>query len=40
MHLVRRTTKTFELRQFNPDMTVEIDADEVDSTFKIVGELI
>jgi hypothetical protein len=40
MHLVRRTTKTFELRQFNPDMTVEIDADEVESTFKIVGELI
>lgn len=40
MHLVRRTTKTFELRQFNPDMTVEIDAEQVEATFKIVGELI
>jgi hypothetical protein len=40
MHLVRRTSRTFELRQFNPDKTVEVDADDVEAVLKIVGELI
>jgi len=40
MHLVRRTARAFELRQFNPDKTVEVSAAEVEAMLKIVGELI
>jgi phage repressor protein C with HTH and peptisase S24 domain len=40
MNLVRRTTTVFELRQYNPDLTVQVDAGEVDAVLKIVGELI
>lgn len=40
MHLVRRTAKTLELRQFNPDLSVEVDANEIDAILKVVGELI
>jgi phage repressor protein C with HTH and peptisase S24 domain len=40
MHLVRRTTRMFELRQFSPDLTIQVDADEIDAILKIVGELI
>jgi SOS-response transcriptional repressor LexA len=40
MHLVRRTARTVELRQFNPDMSVEVDANEIEAILKIVGELI
>jgi hypothetical protein len=40
MHLVRRAATSFELRQFNPDRTISIDAAEVDAVLKILGELI
>jgi SOS-response transcriptional repressor LexA len=40
MHLVKRTTDMFELRQFSPDRTIEIDAGKIEAIFKIVGELI
>jgi hypothetical protein len=40
MHLVRRTARAFELRQFNPDKTIDIDAGEVEAILKIAGELI
>ena len=40
MHLVRRTARAFELRQFNPDKTVNVDTAEVEAMLKIVGELI
>jgi hypothetical protein len=32
---VRRTAETFELRQFNPDLEVQVDADEVAAVLKI-----
>jgi len=40
MHLVRRSGACFELRQFNPDRTIRIDAAEVEAILKIAGELI
>lgn len=40
MQLVRRTATSFELRQFNPDRTVSIDATHVAAVLKIIGELI
>ena len=40
MQLVKRTATTFELRQFNPDQTIEVDTAEVEAMLKIVGELI
>ena len=40
MHLVKRTTSMFELRQFNPDRTICVDTSEVEAVLKIVGELI
>jgi hypothetical protein len=40
MHLVKRTAKTFDLQQFNPDLTVQVDANEVDAILRIAGELI
>jgi Peptidase S24-like len=40
MNLVKRSAAVFELRQFNPDQTVEVDADAVEAVLKIVGELI
>jgi SOS-response transcriptional repressor LexA len=40
MQLVKRTSDTFSLRQFNPDQIVEVQADEVEAVLKIVGELI
>jgi SOS-response transcriptional repressor LexA len=39
-NLVRRSAAGFELRQFNPDRTVEVDADAVEAVLKIAGELI
>lgn len=40
MHLVKRTTASFLLRQFNPDRTIEVDAAKLEAVFKIAGELI
>lgn len=40
MQLVKRTAAGFGLRQFNPDRTIDVDADEVEAVQKIVGELI
>lgn len=40
MHLVRRTAEGFELRQFNPDLTVHVGAERIDAVLKIAGELI
>ena len=40
MQLIRRAAQIFELQQFNPDLKVQIEADEVETVFKIVGELI
>lgn len=40
MQLVKRMATSFELRQFNPDLTIRIEADEVAAVVKIVGELI
>ena len=40
MQLVKRAATSFELRQFNPDRTIRIDATEVAAVLKIVGELI
>jgi hypothetical protein len=40
MRLVKRTATAFELRQFNPDRTIQVDAGEIDAILKIVGELI
>jgi hypothetical protein len=39
-HLVRRTATGVELRQFNPDLTVEVHGDAVQALEKIAGELI
>jgi phage repressor protein C with HTH and peptisase S24 domain len=38
--LVRRSATSFELRQFNPDLTFAVDAEEVDAILRIAGELI
>jgi hypothetical protein len=38
--LVKRTATTFELRQFNPDVVVCVDNDDVEAILKVVGELI
>jgi hypothetical protein len=40
MRLARRTGSGLELRQFNPDLTIEIEGRDVDAILKIVGELI
>ena len=40
MHLLRRTGMVFELRQFNPDLIIQVSTDRVEAIFKIVGELI
>jgi hypothetical protein len=40
MHLVKRTSLQFELRQFNPDRIVAVRADDVDAILRIAGELI
>ena len=40
MQLVKRTATTFELRQFNPPQTIQIDTDVVSAVERIVGELI
>lgn len=40
MHLVKRTSGSFELRQFNPDRKIQIGTADVDGLSKIVGELI
>jgi hypothetical protein len=37
--LVKRTNKSVELRQFNPDATFAVVADEIEALHKIVGEL-
>jgi hypothetical protein len=36
---VKRTNKSVELRQFNPDATFAVVADEIEALHKIVGEL-
>jgi hypothetical protein len=38
--LVKRTATGFELRQFNPDRIIQIDAGDSETILKIVGELI
>jgi phage repressor protein C with HTH and peptisase S24 domain len=38
--LVRRTSGFIELRQFNPDVSVAVENDQVESIYKVVGELI
>ena len=38
--LVKRTSTTFDLRQFNPDVIVRVDSGEVDAVLRVVGELI
>lgn len=40
LRLIKRSAKSYELRQFNPDQTIQIDADQVEAVQKIVGELI
>ena len=40
MHLVKRSADAFELRQFNPDRTVQVAAADIDAVLKIAGELI
>jgi hypothetical protein len=40
MQLVRRSTVSVELHQFNPDLTVRVDAADVEAILKIPGELI
>jgi hypothetical protein len=40
MHLVKRTAGRFHLRQFNPDLTIQVDGEQVDAVLKIAGELI
>ena len=40
MQLAKQTRAGFDLRQFNPDMTVHIENDDVDRILKIAGELI
>ena len=38
--LVRRTSDFLELRQFNPDVSAQVAADDIESIHKVVGELI
>jgi SOS-response transcriptional repressor LexA len=38
--LVRKNTASVELRQFNPDLTVSVDAGDVEAILRIAGELI
>jgi phage repressor protein C with HTH and peptisase S24 domain len=38
--LVKRSSGTVELRQFNPDLTFAVDAEEVEAILRIPGELI
>jgi SOS-response transcriptional repressor LexA len=38
--LVRRTNDAIELRQFNPELTFSVDANDVEAIHKIAGELI
>jgi phage repressor protein C with HTH and peptisase S24 domain len=38
--LVRRSAEGLELRQFNPDLTFRLPAEQVGSIEKVVGELI
>jgi phage repressor protein C with HTH and peptisase S24 domain len=40
VQLVKRTATGFELRQFNPDRIIQIDAGDSETILKIVGELI
>jgi hypothetical protein len=40
MHLVKRAGGFFELRQFNPDLTIRIGVTELEGISRIVGELI
>jgi phage repressor protein C with HTH and peptisase S24 domain len=40
LRLIDRTAKSYELRQFNPDQTIELHADEVEAVQRIAGELI
>jgi SOS-response transcriptional repressor LexA len=40
LRLIDRTAKSYELRQFNPNQTIELDADEVEAVQRIAGELI
>jgi hypothetical protein len=40
MHLVKRRADAFELRQFNPDRTIHVEAVHLDAVLKIAGELI
>jgi hypothetical protein len=40
LRLIDRTAKSYDLRQFNPDQTIELDADEVEAVQRIAGELI
>jgi SOS-response transcriptional repressor LexA len=39
MELVRRAPACVELRQFNPDVTLKVDSEEVESIHKVAGEL-
>lgn len=38
--LIKKSATGVELRQHNPDRTINVDADDVDTILKIVGELI
>lgn len=40
MHLVKRAGEMFELRQFNPDVRVQVETAELEAILKIAGELI
>jgi SOS-response transcriptional repressor LexA len=40
MHLARRAATSLELRQFNPDLVIQVDTQEVEALLKIAGELI
>lgn len=40
VQLVKRTAGRFELRQFNPDRSIQVDAGDVEAILKVVGELI
>jgi hypothetical protein len=40
MQFVRRTAAGFELRQFNPDLTIHVGDEQAEAILKIAGELI
>lgn len=40
MHLIKRSGTAFELRQFNPDLSIQVATERVETVAKIVGELI